>query len=246
MPVTETFTAQKKLAAYCRTGELVSIPGIRERHVHHYRRLVFSVVKDSLDAAYPLTRNLLKPMEWDDLAHRFFRDHPCESAMVWQMPQELIPYVSDHQGDLIKNYPHLLDLLSFEWAEVEVFMMADLNPSGIKEKGELKKDRLQINKELKLLKLDYPVHLKNARYITPTDKGDHFAVLHRHPDSSKVIFTRINLPHYHLLQMMNEGTTYDAMLQLFREYAPKREAEAALQAFVEAAMQSKLILGFNN
>ena len=46
---------QKPLGEYCRTGVELKIPGVTPGRVHHYRRLVYNVVRDTLDTAYPIT-----------------------------------------------------------------------------------------------------------------------------------------------------------------------------------------------
>ncbi|MEZ5146265.1 MAG: putative DNA-binding domain-containing protein [Bacteroidales bacterium] len=63
---------QSELASYCRTNELADDLQVRKERVHHYRRLVFNVINDSLQSAFPLALNLIGENEWTQLAHHFF------------------------------------------------------------------------------------------------------------------------------------------------------------------------------
>lgn len=56
-----THQHQSALAAYCRTGELPDIPGVVMENVPQYRRLVYNVIDDMLQNAYPLTYEYLRP-----------------------------------------------------------------------------------------------------------------------------------------------------------------------------------------
>ena len=84
---------QSALAGYCRSGQLEPIPGIHNEHISHYRRLVYNVVDDMLQNAYPLTHALLGAIEWKNLVNEFFTHHPCQSPQVWYMPKEFYQYL---------------------------------------------------------------------------------------------------------------------------------------------------------
>mgnify|MGYP005838916787 CR=1 FL=1 len=241
-----TFNAQSQLAAFCRTGNYSPIQGVNEKHVHQYRRLVFNVVEDSLQSAYPLTHNLLTAQEWDGLVNIFFSEHECQSPQVWQMPGELIPFMENTNHPLLEKYVCLKDLLLFEWLEVEVYMMEDLEATPFKTKGDLKNDKLVLNQELKILMLNYPVHLKNASEITEEDQGQYFACMHRDPESGRVEFSNLQYPHVELIEhLSNQPINYKDAFQLFLKYTTEYEASHALNGFIQASLESKLILGFD-
>jgi hypothetical protein len=184
----ETRYHQSSLAAYCRTGDYQAIPGVKAAHVIQYRRLVYNVVDDMLQSAYPLTRELLKEEEWNELVQEFFSEHGCQSPQVWYMPKELYEYVTQQEHHpLIRQYPFLPDLLRLEWLEIALFMMEDrlviCDSSG---------ERLVLNPEHELVHFQYPVHLKEAKQITETDKGDYFLVMFREPDTGDVQFMQLS------------------------------------------------------
>jgi hypothetical protein len=238
---------QSDLANYCRTGEYISIPGVKEKNIARYRNLIYSIVDDSLQSAFPLTLNLIEKEEWNDMVNDFFIHHACQSPFVWKMPRELLDYLQKTDSVLLQKYFQLKDLLLLEWYEVEIYMMEDKEPETFTTKGILSSDPLVLNPELVVLPLSYPVHLKKASSITKGDEGQYFVCLHREPETGKVRFTDIKYPHVELLEKLStEKVNYRNLLELFQKYASEEEATIALTQFLKAALESGLILGFAN
>lgn len=238
---------QSALAGFCRTGLYTPIEGVNEKNVLQYRRLVYNVVDDTLVSAYPLTHNLLSPKEWNRLVTDFFASHPCKSPQVWSMPKELWEWVKDTSPAVNRKYPFLEELLWFEWLEVELFMMENKTVAHRKF-GDIRKDKLVINPEHHLQYFNYPVHLKNAKYITPTDKGNYFLVMHREPETGKINFTKLSPFLVRMLEMLAEKPSAvneltDKISKEFRVIKDKAVKEK-VQEFVENAITGKLILGF--
>lgn len=238
---------QSDLAQFCRTGEYISIPGVKEKNVGRYRNLIYGIIDDSLQSAFPLNYNLLEKQEWDTMVDDFFSSHHCQSPFVWKMPKELLGYLEESNYSLLQKYPQLKDLLLLEWYEVEIYMMEDKEPEAHSTTGMLSTDKLILNPELAIIPLTYPVHLKNASTITAEDSGQYFVCLHREPETGKVQFTDIKYPHLELLEKLgNKKTDFNALLKIFQNYATEENAIIALTQFLKAALESRLILGFSN
>ena len=242
-----TRSHQANLASYCRTGTYSSIPGVNEKNVHHYRRLVYNVIEDTLRSAYPLTVNLLKPKEWETTVQRFFKEHACQTPQVWAMPKEFYTYLDENQPEIVKKYPFLLELLLFEWLEVELFMMPDV-PAEYSTNGNLLNDQLVINPEHILQAFSYPIHLKNAKFITITDKGNYFLAMHRLPESGKVEFTDLSPFLVRMLELLSEQPlplnelTSKTASQFGIE--PDQQFLDQIHDFFSRMVDRKLILGF--
>lgn len=237
---------QNDLAQFCRTGDNISIPGVKEKNVGRYRQLIYSIVNESIQSAFPLTFNLLDEEEWDKMVDDFFSSHKCQSPLVWKMPKELLDYLQESDYYLLNKYPQLSDLLLLEWYEVEVYMMEDKAAEAYTTTGKLSTDKLIINPEISLLSLSYPVHLKNASSISAEDLGQYFVSLHREPETGKVLFTNIKYPHVELIEkLLSEEVNYTALLEIFLKYASEEDATIALTQFLKASIESKLILGFS-
>jgi hypothetical protein len=238
---------QSALATYCRTGKYVSIPGVKEKHVGHYRRLVYNVVEDTLQSAYPLTYEMLSTREWRALVTQFFAQHACVSAQVWYMPKELYEFVLETKHPLTVKYPFLSELLWLEWLEVELYMMED-RPSDFQEKGDLLKSKLVLNQEFHLQYFTFPVHVKKAKSITLADKGNYFLVLHRHPETGSVSFTDLSPAFVRMLEVLGEeAMSLEEVLQKTCEELQvpiSSEIMNATVAFFERSLENKLILGF--
>ena len=244
-----THQHQSALADYCRTGKYSAIPGVREQHVTQYRRLVYNVVDDMLQSAYPLTHHLLTTREWNALVQEFFSNHPCQSPQVWYMPKELYEYLSPKEHKLKNKYPFLLELLWLEWLEVELFMMED-RPAAYTTIGDISTDELVLNPEHHLQQFQYPVHLKTAKQLTPADKGDYFLVLFRKPDSGEVNFINLSPALVAMLEILQEGPqTMDALIRqccAAWQLQLSPEIQAAAHAFITQSLDNRLIIGFKS
>jgi hypothetical protein len=136
-----------------------------------------------------------------------------------------------------------LDLLLFEWKEVEVYMMEDIEPHPFTSE-KLYGAGYVLNPEIQVLSLEYPVHLKNAKDITEADKGHYFVSLHREPETGKVLFTNIQYPHVQVIEKLaQDPVSFEKLLEIFLQYAPEKQARRALLDFIDASISSKLILG---
>lgn len=235
---------QSALAAYCRTGAYKAIPGVKTAHVIQYRRLVYNVVDDMLQSAYPLTKGLLTDNEWNELVQEFFSGHACQSPQVWNMPKELYEYVRQQEAHpLLSKYPFLPDLLRLEWLEIALFMMED-KPVVYNSSGEL----LVLNPEHELVHFQYPVHLKEARQITETDKGDYFLVMFREPESGDVQFMQLSPALARMIELLHGRSMSVAVLAV--EICGELQLELTQEIlditklFVDQGLQNKLIAGF--
>ena len=119
----ETIIQQSRLAMYCRTGDLLPIKGLTDNRVQTYRRLVYNVIDDTLQSAFPLTYDLLTTEEWDEIVNLFFSNHACQSTSVWKMPFEFYQFIENSAGELKEKYKFLAELLLFEWTEIEIYMI---------------------------------------------------------------------------------------------------------------------------
>lgn len=173
------FDQEKKFAGYCRTGNFVRLKKTTPNRLPHYRKLVFNVIDDTLQTAYPLTFGLLTKPEWKELVNDFFGTHNCQSYQVWKMPYELYQYVLNNRLSIKQKYPQLLNLLLFEWMEIEVFMMEDIETPSFKTSGQLITDDLILNPEHFLLATEYPVHYKKAKEISAADKSIYYILIFR-------------------------------------------------------------------
>lgn len=240
-----THQHQTSLATYCRTGCYENIPGVNEKHVKQYRRLVYNVIDDTLSTAYPLSKKLLLEEEWNTLVQDFFSSVNCSSPQIWTMPRELVEFLEDSDYVLVQKYPFLVELLHFEWLEIEVYMMEDAPVVPYKVEGDFQVETLYLNPELRILALSYPVHTKVAKEIDEADKGQYFVTVHRHPMNGKAIFTEVNYAHLLLIDsLMQQPSKLEDLKNLWLQSLEEVVVDQALTPFIENCLKTKLILGF--
>lgn len=243
-----TYNHQANLAAYCRTGTLPTIPGIHQDNILHYRRLVYNIVNDMLENAYPLTKALVSAKEWKAVVNDFFSNHPCQTPQVWYMPKEFYEYIFNSGYPLLTRYVFLNDLLWFEWTELEMFMMEDIKASFSAD-GDILFSHLVLNPEHTLLSFQYPVHKKNASYITLTDRGNYYVAANRNADGA-VVFTDLSPALTRIVEYLAEEP--HSIKELFQKFEAEYKlslGEAEQQSiiqFINTAYQQQLIIGFKN
>lgn len=236
MPLNKTFTYQKQLASFCKTGEQINIPGT-SKHVQYYRKLIFNNIYDSLSSAYPITKKLLGKNKWVKLVNRFFSTEKITTPQLWYMPKEFKFYTIKNEKKLQIKYPFLADLLTFEWEEIEVFMMPDI-PKKIINTPHL----YFVNPETKLLKVSYPVHLKKAETISEKDKGIYFIAIHRNPVDGNVEFSNLSIPFVDLLeQLLQNPKTEEELLIILQKYVSLEEAIIGLKKFTTITLHNQLL-----
>jgi len=242
----QTQQNQSGLANYCRSGVMPELKGIIPENISQYRRLVYNVIDDMLQNAYPLTFDLLTDEEWDSAINDFFRIHKCQSPQVWYMPKEFYVYLSKVQHPLLRVYPFLEELLQFEWAEVELFMMPDIKNEHLTN-GSISKDKLVINPEHKLFAFEFPVHRKNAGSIDITDRGDFYVIGYRNKNGD-VKFTDLSPALLRLLEYLQEAPR--SITELFEQFQAEFNIQLTaadkqhLIQFFEVSLKQELIIGF--
>ena len=241
---------QRKLAEYCRTGEATEIPGITSgERLETYRRLVFSVIEEFLGKAYPITQAAIGKDEWQTLVDRFFSEYPCSSPQVWRMPQELTDYVekTSYKSD---EFPYLLELLHFEWLEIEIDNMEDGELPEYLVPKDLFHEIPVINPDHKLLQLSYPLYELTPDILSNDEKreerkGTYLLLGFRCKETLRAKFLTLNPFSLILLKglMPGDKTTKELLEQLPAELQKLPNAAQTARVLIESFYKSGLILG---
>lgn len=189
----ETKDLQSKLTEYVRTGTLPLIKGAKQDKLHHYRRLVYNIVFNSLSNAYPISKGMLGDKKWEELVGEFFINHNPQDPQIWSFPFELYEYIlkSNYAARIDKLY--LNDLVFFEWIEMEVYAMEDVeieNYETISNINSLETE-IALNPYIKLFSFEYPVFLKEKK-IEDMEKGNYFVICFRDVKSFKVHYLEVD------------------------------------------------------
>ncbi|GCD79848.1 HvfC/BufC N-terminal domain-containing protein [Schleiferia thermophila] len=242
----KTKRQQSLLAQFTRTGDqtiITHLDGIKVQGIRYYRELIFNIIYDGISNAYPITTNFLSERVMMNLTHQFFSHFKCQTPQVWAMPKEFMDYIIQNQTKLCLKYPFLSDLLLFEWAEIEMFMMPDQPFPNFSEKGNIATDKVVLNPEIQVLYFQYPVHILHPRKIKKKHKGEYFLLAYRHPESKQVIFTELNRFAYLIIEALHQRplSIEELLKKFFNSYS---ENEEAIVHFIKQAYENKIILGF--
>lgn len=250
MPLSDSAQKQfQDLFEYCRGNG--GIPAcVREDRAPTYKRLVSNIVFGNLEKAFPIARKRLNHEQWRTLTEKFFSEWSCPSPEFWRMPYALVEYVESTEIAKELKVPWLLDLLLFEWAEIEVIMMPDyqyqVSPVPIKD---LWNDRLLINQEHLLLQLSYPVHLQ-VKHDELDIKGEYFVLCYRHPSSLEAVYMELSAFFLRIFQELLEGNNstleaFDLVLKELSVFETSLKSNLRKQTnnFLELLSTNGLLLG---
>lgn len=189
----ETKDLQSKLTEFVRNGKLPLIKGAKQDKLHHYRRLVYNIIFNSLSNAYPISSGLLGEERWKELVDEFFINHNPQDPQIWSFPFELYEYVLKSDYTLKSGKSYLNDLLFFEWIEMEVYAMEDTEIDKyiqLAKKLEIK-DNFVLNPYIKMFSFEYPVFRKEEK-IEEMEKGKYFIICFRDIDTFKVHYLEVD------------------------------------------------------
>ncbi|MCF6357430.1 MAG: putative DNA-binding domain-containing protein [Draconibacterium sp.] len=189
---TETYNQQSNFVQYCRDGKEVAILGTNPERLPHYRRLVFNIIKDTLETTFPISFKYIDTEIWDEMVYNYFSSHKCNDPQVWRMPKEFVDFCKAENYTTKFNLPFLNDLLYFEWLEVELYMMEDDTYPQVNSTKDWLKEKIAVNPEHKIIKLEYPVHLEKP-FEAANKKGDYFLLLFREKETGKVQFINLSV-----------------------------------------------------
>jgi len=250
MPLSENSKRQfEVLLEYCRGNNDVP-QGVREDRAPTYQRLVKNIVFGNLEKAYPITRKRLSGEEWKTLTEQFFSTWNSPSPELWRMPYALVEFVENTEIADDLNLPWLPDLLRFEWAEIEAFMMPDHQYQGAPEPVEdLWNDKLFLNQEYLLLQLSYPVHRQVSRKELCVE-GEYFVICYRHPKTLGAMYMEVSLLFFHIFQELvaREGRVKESFNLILEKASVvddevRRSLRDQMQIFLETLATNGLILG---
>lgn len=190
MPLSdETARLMRELAGLSRSGEPGTIGGVRADRCAIYHGLVRGAYEEALRKAYPITCAALGEAAWGRLVSEFLACRAASSPALWRMPGELRDWVDEERvGERISK-PFLRDLLTFEWIEIEVFMLPDLAASA--QAGDLAEGRPIANPEHRLIDLRYPIFRMPAEAAL-AEEGCYCLLCFRHPESLSACYMELS------------------------------------------------------
>lgn len=243
----KTYQLQSAMAGYCRDGNAVELPVDSKMRLGQYRRLVFNVIRGTLDQAYPVAAKHLGKEIWNQLIEDFFTNHPCHDPQVWKMPKELIDYVKVAQYDQRLEMPHLVDLLTMEWMEIDVHSMPDRKIPHHTQIEDILQEPLAFNPHYRLLQVTFPVH--KIHQLDPKEfPGNYFILIFREEESGRVQFIHLQ-PFFAAVVdslIQNPGAAASEIYEAFCSSAgrPRSQSELAqIKGLLDHLVNKNFVLG---
>ncbi len=236
-----------KMAAFVKTGVPQKMEGVRQDRLQHYRRLVRNVFEDTLQKAFPITFQVLDAQQWKTLVNRFMAEHRAQTPYVWKMPFEFYQFVVTNDFASVWSRPYLDDLLYFEWIEIEVFTMPDVDVLNVRPEGDFLNEVVVMNPEYCLIELEFPV-FKMPAEETLEHRGQYFLLAFRHRPSGVVKFVELNPLLAFVFQSMaeNSKTGNQMITELVEQFKQMDSAylKTILLPFFNDLFLQGAILGF--
>lgn len=243
---TETYNQQSKLAQYCRTGVSNELLDAKQERLPHYRRLVFNVIKDALETTFPIAFKFIQYEVWQEIVYNFFCLHNCQHTQVWRMPKEFYQFCKNENYATKYDLPYLNDLLNFEWLEAEMYMMEDLEYPDFSENRNWLKEKIAVNPEHKIVKLEYPVHFQIPEEAVK-NKANYFLLLYREKETGKVQFVNLSILFAFLIEniVLQEKTVEEIFNDILHIFGINDLSLLQKEAskFLEDLLQRGFVLG---
>lgn len=130
---------QYDFAAHIRDPENVAAPeGIESRRMAIYRNLFFNNLYSLLGTFFPVLRKIHSDQQWRRFIRGFMRHHKAKTPYFLQLPQEFLAYLQNEFEAADDDFPFLIELAHYEYAELELSVSEEENDlQGIDPNGDL-------------------------------------------------------------------------------------------------------------
>jgi len=216
---------QYAFAAYIRDPEHVPAPeGIEDRRMAIYRGLFFNNIRNLLSNMFPVLKKLHSKDKWAAIIRQFMQRHCATTPYFLQLPQEFLDFLQSEYEPDDEDFPFLLELAHYEYAELSLSISEDENDlTGVDPDGDLLSG-VPVKSELtKAYAYEYPVHRISTDYQpqAPGDQPTYLAVYRGSND--KVGFLELNPMTAGLLDAIAANETGQNGESLLRALAEKTE-----------------------
>ena len=216
-------------------------PQIEQRRLTIYRELFFNNVSSFVNSAFPLLQQQLSTEVWQQLLDDFFANHHCQSPYFYDISSEFYQYLAT-QTYLLADYPWLLELAHFEWAEIAADIAEGVWPDY--QQGDLLTNIPVLNPFVWPLVYQWPVHKMNK------DKNNlssvTYILVYRNLEND-VQMMELNPLSLQVVQLLQENQTMtgrdllDILAQQLQQ--SQRALEVPFKQLLATLLDKQIILG---
>ena len=192
---------QYRFTRHLRDPEHCPAPGdVEDRRMEIYRGLLYRNVESFVSGGFPVLRRIVEDAAWHVLVRNFFKTHRSRTPYFPKLAQEFLHYLERERGQWEADFPFMLELAQYEYAESELLLDARTLPkAGYDPDGELLEGYPVLNPVLMLLMYTWPVHRISPDYLpkappeTPTyllicrDRNDQISFSELNPVSARLV-----------------------------------------------------------
>jgi hypothetical protein len=193
--------------------------GIPDTRMAVYTELFFNGIEDQLSTCFPVLRKITDDNHWLALVRDFFARHRCRTPLFTEIGQEFIDYLEAEHEPSPGDWPFMLELAHYEYAELAVSISdANATPGEYDPNGDLLQGCPLVSPTAWVLSYQYPVHRIGPGFLpkTPGPQPTHLVVYRDRKDA--VHFLEINPVTHRLLGLLKE-TPRRSGLQLLEQIA---------------------------
>lgn len=173
--------SQQAFIAHIRKPSAVPLPvDVAPARMAVYRELLRTNVASSLNACFPVLRQVLTPSRWQALVEEFFAHHRCRTPIYRRLPYEFLDYLAGAHTPAADDPPFLLELAHYEWVELALNIdPAEIDLDGIATDGDPWTGIVVTNPLAWLLEYRFPVHRIGPKFQPRTADTPTFIVVYR-------------------------------------------------------------------
>ena len=208
-------SVQLDFAAHIRNPEVNPRPAdVEPRRMQIYLDLFFNNVRNFIDSAFPVSREIVGEQMWHQLAREFLHRHAAASPYFLQISEEFLTFL--HDRGLQGLPPFLLELCHYEWIELGLDVADDEVPADLEPWMELDQDAV-LNPVMRALVYEYPVHEIGPQWQPRSaPEAPTFLIAFRDAQMS-VRFIESNPVTHRLLQLLERATPIQALQAMHDE-----------------------------
>ncbi|HEX7719682.1 MAG TPA: putative DNA-binding domain-containing protein [Woeseiaceae bacterium] len=242
---------QYAFAAHIRDPDIYPAPaGVEDRRMAIYRELFFNNLLKLISGTFPVLKKLHPADKWRRIVREFMVRHRAQSPYFLQVPREFLEFLENEYVTADDDFPFLLELAHYEWAELALTVSADSNDLSEVDSGGNLLDGMPVQSTLAWpFTYQYPVHRIGPDFM-PTEPGAQPTVLVVYRQANdEVGFMELNPVTAQLLAKIGSNDEYltgrQLLLQLAEEiHYPDTDAflEHGLRA-MEEMRRVEILLG---
>lgn len=215
---------QYAFAAHIRDPDNVAAPeGIEARRMAIYRKLFFNNLFNLLGTFFPVLRKIHSDDQWRRFIRGFLQHHQAQTPYFLQLPEEFLSYLQNEFEPRDEDYPFLLELAHYEYAELALAVSEDEeNLAGVDPDGDLLANIPVKSALSRTYGYHFPVHRISPNYLPDeqNEQGVVYLALYRGTDG-KVGFLELNAVTAALLDDIENNENNLSGEQLLRALAEK-------------------------